>query len=424
MSFHPHHPLAKTGLAAVLSLLIVSCGSSKKDSSPDAAVDAAVEELPPDAGAGETPEATGGLGALTGEVHDQAGAPVVGAKVAVGTTSVFTDAMGKYTLGKLPAGDAMVSVSQSWFQPLQQPAVVVADTTTPLDLITLIETPLKIEPADRALVQTYNQSYDWSKQTLSMAIAESPTRRNFDNAIFLRNPALYRNTATVAPVTPAIAPQIVGGVASGFDFPVLSGVNQGQQALEPATIVDNIKDTPLGASEPADFMMWTAMVNWLVEWNASKSVIVKLAGLAVRNQAWGSNTLRPQDIEKVFLDPATGKLWVKIVFENFVQLGPGVTDDDGDGRKEIYAALASVHTSAEILTALTTDYMAKIFTTHGLSEEVKKSLNELYSTTGAQVERFIGQPFDIAGVGTIAYPFVVLRHSAGQKNVILVGPGI
>jgi hypothetical protein len=423
VSFHPDRILAQTALAAVLSLFVVSCGSSKKESSPDAAVDTAVEPAVTDAGTAETPAITGGLGALTGVVRDQAGVPVVGAKVAVGTVSMFTDATGKYTLTKLPAGDAMVSVSQSWFQPLQQPAVVAADTTTPLDLA-LTEMPLKIDPADRALVQTYNQSYDWSKQTISMAIAETPTRRNFDNAIFLRNPALYRNTSTVAAVTPAIAPQIVGGVASGFDFPVLSGVNQGQQALEPATIVDNIKDTPFGAVEPADFMMWTAMVNWLIEWNASKSTIVKLAGLAVRNQGWGANAIRPQDIEKVFLDPATGKLWVKIVFENFVQLGPGVTDDDGDGRKEIYAALAPVHTSAEILTALTTDYMAKVFTTHSLSKEVSKSLNELYSTTGAQVERTIGQPFEVAGVGTIAYPFMVLRHSGGQKNVILVGPGI
>jgi hypothetical protein len=256
-----------------------------------------------------------------------------------------------------------------------------------------------------------------------MAIAESPTRRNFDNAIFLHNPVLYRNTSTVAAVTPSPAPQIIAGVPSGFDFPVLSGVNQGQQALEPATIVDNIKDTPFGASESADFMMWTAMVNWLVEWDASKAVAVRVAGLAIRNQGWGGNALRPQDIEKVFLDPATGKLWVKIVFENFVQLGQGITDDDGDGRKEIYAALAPVHYSAEIITALTSNYMATAFSTHSLSKEVSKSLNELYSTTGAQVERTIGQPFEIPGLGTITYPFVVLRHTAGQKNVILVGPG-
>jgi len=64
------------------------------------------------------------------------------------------------------------------------------------------------------------------------------------------------------------------------------------------------------------------------------------------------------------------------------------------------------------------------FATHGLSIEVSKSLNELYSTTGAHVERYIGQPFDVPNLGTITYPFVVLRHSAGQENVILVAGGI
>jgi hypothetical protein len=194
--------------------------------------------------------------------------------------------------------------------------------------------------------------------------------------------------------------------------------------LDPATIVDAIKDTPLGATEPGDFMMWTSMMNWLGEWDSAKSVGLKVAGLAVRNQGWGSNAIRPQEIEKVFLDPATQKLWVKVVFEPFVQLGPGVTDDDGDGRKEIYAALAGVHYTAEIINALANTYMKATFTTHGLSKEVSKSLNELYSTTGAQVERYLGQPFEVPGLGTITYPFVVLRHTGGQKNVILLGTGI
>ncbi len=65
-----------------------------------------------------------------------------------------------------------------------------------------------------------------------------------------------------------------------------------------------------------------------------------------------------------------------------------------------------------------------MFTTHGLSKEVTKSLNEIYSTaTAAQVERYIGEPIDLTGIGTIRYPFVVLRHAGGQKNVILVAAG-
>jgi hypothetical protein len=189
--------------------------------------------------------------------------------------------------------------------------------------------------------------------------------------------------------------------------------------LDPNSIVDSIKDTPLGPTEPTNYMMWKSMINWLTEWNAAKSVTLKLVGVAVRQQGWGGNAILPQDIEKVFLDSNTNKLWVKVVFENFVQLGAGITDDDGDGRKEIYAAVASAHYTNEIVDALVKTYKTT-FSTHGLADQVTKGLNELYSTTGARVESYIGQPFDLPGLGRINYPFVVLRHSLGQENVILM----
>ncbi|HEX7501728.1 MAG TPA: hypothetical protein VF524_15720, partial [Polyangia bacterium] len=62
------------------------------------------------------------------------------------------------------------------------------------------------------------------------------------------------------------------------------------------------------------------------------------------------------------------------------------------------------------------------FSTYSLSKQVTKSLNEIYSTTGAQVERTIGQPFDVAGLGTITYPYIVLKDAVGQENVFLVAP--
>ncbi len=168
-------------------------------------------------------------------------------------------------------------------------------------------------------------------------------------------------------------------------------------------------------------MMWAPLINWLSEGEAAKSADLKAAGVAVRQQNWGGNSLRPQEIEKVYLD-ATGALWAKVVFASFVQLGPGITDDDGDGLKEIYAKIAPAHYPSELIDKLKSDYIGKTFTTHGLSKEVSKSLNELYSTTGASVERYIGQPFEVPGVGTIGYPFVVMKHLSGHKNVIMVSP--
>jgi hypothetical protein len=343
---------------------------------------------------------------------------VVGAKVEVGGVSVFSDAQGKYAIASLAPGEVTAKVTQAWFQPFEQSLTLTDGGPTAWD-VTLDEMPLKVDPADRALAGTYNQSFDWTKQTISVAIAETPTRCAFDNAIYFHNPALYRDTSAQPPLVLSPQPAIIAGSAQNFSFPVTSGANLGQEALDLTSIVDAIKDTPLGVTEPTDYMMWNSMVNWLTEWNAQKSVTLKLVGLAVRQQGWGGNAIRPQEIEKVFLDPGN-KLWVKVVFENFVQLGAGITDDDGDGRKEIYAAVASAHYTSEIVDALVNTYAKTTFSTHGLSKEVSKSLNELYSTTGAQVERYIGQPFDVPGLGTITYPFVVLRHAGGQKNVILM----
>ena len=417
---------------AGLALLTVRCsGGDKTVPLPPADGGSDDVSLPTstETGGGAVSEAGGeaaGTGALAGVVTDIAGVPVLGAKVAAGGVSVFTNAQGEYgknpLLAGLPAGAITVNVTQSWFQPLEQVVDVADGVVTPWNAV-LTEMPLKLDPADKALADAYNLTFDWSKQTVSVAIAPQPTRCAFDNAVYLHNPALYRDTSSQAPVTPAPQPQIVAGVATGFTFPVLSGANKDQEALDLTTITDSIAGTPFGSVEPANYMVWTSMVNWLAEWSASKSITVKVAGLAVRQQGWGSNAIRPQDIEKVFIEPATGRLWVKVVFENFVQLGPGIADDDGDGRKEIYAALASSHYTAEIVDALANTYMKTTFTTHGFSKELSKSLNELYSTTAAKVDGTIGQPFAVPGVGTFNYPFVVLKHAGGQQNVILLAPG-
>jgi hypothetical protein len=405
---------------ACLALAALGCSNGTSGANPplpDAAADAPAGEASPGEAGSEAPSAAG----LTGIVTDSVGLPVVGAKVEVGGVSIFSDALGKYTLANLASGAVVVNVTQQWFQPVQQNLTLSVGAPTQWSVI-LTEMPLKVDPSDRSLANLYNQTFDWTKQTISIAIVETPTRRAFDNAVYFHNPALYRDTSATAPLAPSPLPTISAGVASNFTFPVLSGANQGQEALDLTTVVDSIQDTPFGATEPADFMMWTPMVNWLTEWDPAKSVSLKVAGLAVRQQGWGGNAVRPQEIEKVFVDPATNRLWVKVVFENFVQLGAGITDNDGDGRKEIYAAVADAHYTSEIVNALVSNYTVTTFSTYALSKQVTKSLNEIYSTTGAQVERFIGQPFAVPGLGTISYPYVVLKHAVGQENVILVAP--
>jgi hypothetical protein len=406
-----------------LALLLAGCGSS---SSPPATMSDAAPDLAapgPDAGADASADATATM-ALTGTIKDQAGVTVLGAKVVVAglpaTPEIFSDAQGKYTAPVTTAGPTMVTVTRDWFEKSEGMVTIAAAGPTSYD-VTLVEKPLKIDPADRALAETHAKTFDWTKSTLSVAVVAKPTRRDFDNGVYFHNPALYRDTSKMAALVPAPAPEIAAGVAKGFSFQIKTGAKMGQEVLDLTTIADAIKDTPLGATEPAEWMLWTPMINWLNDWDTVKAAELVAVAVAVRQQNWGGNAIRPQDLEKVYFD-AQGNLWVKVVFASFVQLGPSINDDDGDGLKEVYAKIAAGHYSKELADKLSQDYGKTLFTAHGLSKEITRGLRDLYSTTGAQVERTLGQPFEVMGLGTFAYPTLVLRHAGGQKNVFLVAP--
>jgi hypothetical protein len=334
---------------------------------------------------------------------------------------VFSDTEGKYELA-LPAGGAVaVKVTRNWFKPLDAMVNVAAAGTTRHDLM-IDEVPLKLDPADAATAQRYGMTFDWTKQPISIAVAARPTRRDFDNAVYFHNPALHRDTSKEPMLTPMPLPDISGGTARNLTFKLTTGKNSGQEAFDLASIVDNLEDTGLPAAARAEFVVWTPMLNWIGEGDPAKAADLRAVGVAVRQQTWGSTSSRPQEIERVYL-AAGNVMWAEVVFAPYVQLGPGITDGDGDGRKEVFARIAAAHYTSDVVEKLTGEYRNKVFTTHGLSKEVTKSLNELYSTaTAAQVERYIGEPIDLPGIGTINYPFVVLKHSAGQKNVILVAP--
>jgi hypothetical protein len=372
----------------------------------------------------ETGPEAGATASLAGTIKDKAGVPIVGAKVVVaGVTGpeVFSDAQGKYSAPAAAAGPTAVSVTRDWFEKLDGNVTVVATGVTTYD-VTLEEKPLKIDPADQALAETYAKTFDWTMSTLSVAVVPRATRRDFDNGVYFHNPALYRNTTQMPELVPMPAPDIVAGAAKNFSFQIKTGAKMGQEVLDLTTIADAVKDTPLGPTEPAEFMLWTPMINWLVDWDTSKAADLLAVAVAVRQQNWGGNAIRPQDLEKVFVD-AQGNLWVKVVFASFVRLSDNIHDDDGDKQKEIYAKIASGHYTKEVVDKLTQDYGKTLFTTHGLSKEITKGLRDLYSTTGAQVERTIGQPYEVMGLGTFLYPTLVLRHASGHKNVLLVAPG-
>ena len=344
------------------------------------------------------PAADAGLTGLTGTVKDPGGVPVSAVKVQAGGAMTYTDSDGKYSLTPVIPGAVTVKMTQGWFQAKQTSAVVKGAGLTGHDA-SMVEVPMKILAADRTL---------------------APTRGALDLGLHYHNPALHRDTSKEKPLTPSPAPTIVSKQAKGFTFPGRSAPHKGTEVLDLSTLVDDIKDTPLTAAEQQQPMIFKPMRNWLVSWDATKAAGINAAGAAVRLQTWGSSAVRPQDMEMVYLH---GKqLWVKVVFEPFVTLGAGVSDTDKDKRKEVFARVnASLYTD-EVIDKLEASYLAKTFNTHGMSKEIAASCDELYTTTGAQVARYIGQPYTMAGAGKVEYPFVVLKHTGGFVNVLLLGP--
>lgn len=391
-----------------LIFLLAACSSDPTPAPADAAVEVAGDVA-------EAPTGDAAVIGITGTVRDKAGEPVAGATIEIAGSKGFSDALGKYTVAA-PAGPASVGVTANWFLPFTGNVTVAATGLTSYD-IALNEMPLKVEPADQTLATEYNKTFDWSKQTVSIGLVAAPTRRHFDTAVYLRNPALYRDVKQQPPLMPTPQPAIGAAGPTNFTFPTAGNA---AQAIDPASVIDKPSDAQ-AAVFARDFLTFRPAVNWLAEADAAKAGGLKAVGAAIRAQAWGGNAVRPQDIERLYID-AAGALWIEVVFEPFVVLGAGISDDDGDGRKEVYAKIDPAHYTAEIVMQLATDYARRTYTTHAFSKAVTKSLSELYSLTFPTVERYIGQPIELPGVGTIMYPFVVLKHAAGQRNVILVAP--
>ncbi len=367
--------------------------------------------------------APGGTGSIKGSVRDKTGKAVGEALIKVGALSTKASFSGAYELKDVPAGAATLEASADWFTAKQESVTVKAGEALPLDL-QLDELALKLDPADQALADSYNKTYDWTKGGPSLRVLCAPTRRCLDNAIYLHNPAQYRDTSGEPALTPSPQPTIEAGGAKSFTFPISGG----GEALELTSIVDTFAQTGLPATTADEAMLWTPMVNWLSEekrgLDATLLNKIRAVGTAVAGQGWGSSSLRPQQIEGVYL--VEGVLWVKVVFEGFVQLGAGISDDDGDGRKEVFAKVSAAQYSKTITDLLANEYVKTRLGTLALKTELSAALNELYTSTNLQIVGTVGKAYELAGVGSLKYPFVVHEQTDQKgkkiKGALLVGP--
>ena len=363
----------------------------------------------------------GATGSLSGTITDATGMGVGDTIISVGALSATADWQGVYALADVPVGTQTMVATADWFE--EHSVQVQVEENTDLETnVQLTARTLNVTAADAALAATHNQAFDWATASLSVHNVPHANRAEVDKALYYHNPALYRDPTGEAQITPAVLPDINGG-ATGFDFPIPAGApNEGQQAIDAATIVDSLAGTPLTADEIAASMMWEPAVKlYLSGWDPVASLSAYYVSLAIEGQRWGGQSMiAPQSLGHLYLH--NGEFWVEVVFQSFVDLGAGITDSDGDGDREVFAKLADAHYDASLVAKLVDDYLTPTYDTLGLKNDMQLILDDLYSRTSPEIVSVIGVAYEAAGLGSFEYPFVVLEHSNGVVNVLLVAP--
>ena len=147
-------------------------------------------------------------------------------------------------------------------------------------------------------------------------------------------------------------------------------------------------------------------------------------------QAWGTLFARRapmigfgsvrERIQRAFLH--AGELWVEIAFEDWLVLGPEVTDSDGDGAREVFARINPALVDPACVEQLERAYLAPRLSAPGLRDALMQVLDALYTETSPYLVRTIGEPFELPGFGTLQVPFAVIEHANGAVNVVLASP--
>ena len=128
----------------------------------------------------------------------------------------------------------------------------------------------------------------------------------------------------------------------------------------------------------------------------------------------------PQSIQEVYLH--NNEIWVKVVFEKWVNVGTGIKDDDGDGRPELFAKVPSSNFSTAVY-GLLSNYATKTYDPFTLGSYFENHLSEALYSARARLEKYLGEPFDLSGFGTFQYPFAVVYFAKAKTyHVIFVKP--
>ncbi len=215
---------------------------------------------------------------------------------------------------------------------------------------------------DAAVARALQASLSRSTSHVMVRLVETPDRASLDVAAWDRNP-LFHYPMPAALAAPAPVTDLS---ALTFDG-----------ALDPATIVDRIAQTPLTEAERSRPLAWQPLTKYLLERNYDLAAPLLVAGAPISAERWGNAGLtRPlQQISLAYLHDDA--LWVKVEFRPEITWVPA-TDEDSDGYREIYARLVVEPVAPELRDLIVSDYCGRVLTADELHSYFYALCSEWY----------------------------------------------
>jgi hypothetical protein len=364
---------------------------------------------------------------ISGTVTAEGLGALQGVTVTAGDLTDTTDAAGAFALHEVPVGNVTVAFeanNEAW-EDTEIHSTVTAGGTVTADVELAIA--MRALATDLALAEAYNTTFDWTTDKVSIVYVGKPTRGALERGMFWHNPAFYVDPSAEAQITPAKRPDTDD--PSSFDFLITHGASTDTQALIQTSVVDSIDETPLTTAEQDNGVMWEpAVEGFLLDWNLDAATPLYLAGVAVKSQKWGATpTLAPQTIEMVYVHE--GDVWVKVVFQGFVDTASSITDSDGDGLVEVFGKITSTLSDSAVYSQLKDTYMLEEHRSKELRNILDAFVDDLYSRSNPSVVSTIAVPYQSTELhATFEWPFAVVGHGEPETagyvvNILLVAGG-
>jgi alginate O-acetyltransferase complex protein AlgJ len=277
--------------------------------------------------------------------------------------------------------------------------------------------PPTAAPADaHAKVRTLTRNYSRQRSHVLVREIDEPTRAALDYAAYHANFMLAGRAPATTPPPPA---------AIDNEAP-FGGM------IERASLTADVAAMPLTASERGRPRAFAPLAQYLLARRIEGAEALDQLGAAVRGETWGgSEGAVSQSISEVYFHHGGGEpeLWVKVEFAPWFKALGTLPDPDHDGYPEVYGRARQDRMSAELATAIESDYGSRILTAaetqtwaSELSAQWQPAFNTQLVAAGptwpdAQTEPEITRELKGLSVDT---PSIVMRGARGAHTEYVV----